>query len=126
MNRVWHYVVIMLILWVGACGNSRDFYGMYGKTEGPCQHPYIHITKMEGFTGKYCLVSLKMNNKVHDKGNQFLGVIENNTITLYTGTRLHGGDLTVSGRIHVAENRIAVSADGKECCYEKISIFPDS
>ncbi|HMB20387.1 MAG TPA: hypothetical protein VKQ10_04895 [Spirochaetota bacterium] len=126
MKRIFHNIVIMLLLCMGACGNSHDFYGMYGKTEGPCRHPYIHITKMEGFTGKYCLVSLKNQKKAHEKGNQFLGVIENNTITLYTGTRLHGGDLTVSGRIHVTGNRIAVSADGKECSYEKITPFPNS
>ncbi len=74
---------------------------------------------MEGFTGKYCLVNLKKQEEPDEKGNQFLGVIEDHTITFYTGTRLHGGQLRVSGRISIDGNRLTVTTDGKRCTYEK-------
>lgn len=112
------FIAIIAIATI-SCGRDYSFYGMYKKIHGPCTHPYIHITKMEGFTGKYCLVSLKQQNKPNEKGNQFLGVIEDHTITFYTGTRLHGSKLRISGRISINGNRVTVTTDGKRCIYEK-------
>ena len=96
--KLFHIFIAIIIMMTLSCGKDQSFYGMYTKVHGPCTHPYIHITKMEGFTGKYCLVSLKKQKSPGEKGNQFLGVIEDHTITFYTGTRLHGSELRVSGR----------------------------
>ena len=107
---------ICIFIFSLSCSSKPDYSGKFKKISGKCINEYISIKKVKGFGQKYYLVIIHKSGR----NKEFLGVIENNRITIHSGTRLKQKRLNVDAVITLYGKSLEIVTPEKRCSYKRV------
>ena len=91
-----------------SCSHGEVYSGVFQLRGGECSSLFVKLQKVKGFADKYYIVTVYKDTYKDSQGTEFLGVIDDNIITLKSGT------------VIIHDDSIEIMAGTKKCLYQRI------